>query len=144
MSEKIALRDVEGNNVPCLLDVRLEDELWLISATIETGATWHGEGETLFEAFRALRRIPESEGFRFLVAGARLNCRPTSMSAQAGASHVVPHYRRPSFNVVRNLIAFTFHRFAYLDIFAPAPLRKVGTVAEQDAYMDAWTTRALN
>jgi hypothetical protein len=117
---------------------------WHLEVANSHGRVWTGSGEDLFEAFRVLREVPEAEGFRFLVAGARIDCAPTRMSAQmSGGVLLVTRYRSATLMVIRNLLSFVSARFRYRYIFSPAAASKVGTVAEQDAYMEEWLSRAL-
>lgn len=114
---------------------------WCVRVASDTGGGWEGSGADLFDAFRALRKEPESQGIRFLVSGARVNFWPTPMSSQAGGGRVVAHYKSAVLMVAQNLIGYISPRFVYRYIFSPASASKVGTVGEQDAYREEWMRR---
>lgn len=117
---------------------------WHVEASNNHGRVWTGSGEDLFRAFRVLREGPEAEGFRFLVAGARVDCWPTRMSAQMGGGVLLAtRHRSATLMVIRNLLSLFLERLRYRYIFSPAAASKVGTVAEQEAYMEKWLSRAL-
>ncbi|WP_143228031.1 hypothetical protein [Actinomadura meyerae] len=120
-----------------------ENLKWKVEVNGGDGALWVGEGDDLFDAFRAARTEPERHGVRFLVVGARVDCWPTRMGSQMGGMKIAVH-RRPGVQMmIYNIISFFFPKINYRYIFSSASLSKVGTVAEQDAYRRAWLRRSL-
>ncbi|MCO5999849.1 hypothetical protein [Actinoallomurus rhizosphaericola] len=116
---------------------------WRVEASDGRGGIWAGVGEHLFEAVCDLRAAPEAAGFRFLIAGARVDSWPTSMSIQMHGGCLVAARHGPAGMVLKNLFCLLSRRSAHRYVFSAAPASKVGTVAQQEAYQEGWTRRAV-
>lgn len=116
---------------------------WRVEASDVRGGVWTGVGSHLFDAVCDLRAAPEARGFRFLIAGARVDSWPTSMSIQMHGGCLVLTRHRPARMVLTNLFRLLSRDSAHRYVFSAAPASKVGTVAQQKAYREEWTHRAL-
>lgn len=106
-----------------------EGEPWRIEFAGFDGAMHRFEAADLFEALRAMREDLEREGCRLLCAGARPDVAPSPMSRQMGAGRKAYILRLVQPAATADLV----------DIFDDAAPAAVGTVAEQRAYVAAWT-----
>lgn len=98
----------------------------------ELGYRWF-EGKDLFDSFCKLRLVLESQGFRILCNGARIDSYPSPMSRNmcGGAK------------LYKMTIGQRVERKDLLRIFDKADIESVGTVDEQKAYFKKWR-KSLN
>jgi len=98
-----------------------------VSISLELGGEFFAaEGRDCFGAFQELREELEGLGISLLCAGARTDAYPSPMLREATRG--------------RSVYLLRMHRVARrtCDIFDPAPVSKVGTIASQEAYYRKW------
>ncbi|GAB3173704.1 hypothetical protein GCM10027059_45210 [Myceligenerans halotolerans] len=113
------------------LTVTENDRDHVLRLTAPDGQSWQVEDFDAWHALRALRAVVEPAGVQMCCQGARIDARVSGMSGSMSGgrlAYLLRAWRNPR---TRDLV----------DIFAPAPLNKVGTLAEQDAFYERWLER---
>lgn len=120
VEETWTLTVVDGED-DCLL--RLEDL---------NGSVWEATDLTVWHALGALRAQLDPAGVRLYCQGARIDAYVSGMSVSMSdgwLAYILRSWRRPR---SRDLV----------NVLDPAPLRKIGTVAEQAQYFERWANRS--
>jgi hypothetical protein len=125
MSEEIPIRvqkDGRENQWKMLIE---GEGPWNLRLESPNGVESTASGDNIFEALRSMRTELSPRHISICCNGARVNVRPSGLSASHGAWVVYVLYMwRPS--TVRDLVP----------VFGYAPPRKIGSVEEQDAYWE--------
>lgn len=85
-------------------------------------------GEDLFSALEGVRRYLEDKGFLLLCAGSMPNTYPSRMSRQ------MSNGRKAYVHILGNKP----NKSDIIDIFQPVGFEKVGTILEQNEFMNNW------
>jgi hypothetical protein len=107
---------------PCQIDLRMDD-----------GFAARGEGNDLFAALTAVRQTLEENGIQIACNGARPNVHGSGMLRDASNGRRAYVLALPR----------TRNKPEVVDIFDPAPIGSVGTVAEQAAWYQRWLQSPL-
>jgi hypothetical protein len=126
-AENLKARGPDGVIVNLRIEVS-EHEPWRLSLTSPDGAIRQYQCSDLFESLLAMRRDLERAGFQLLCAGARPDVTTSGMSRSMGGGRkaYVVHMGSPA------------SRSEMVDIFDYAEPELVGTVQQQQEYLDQW------
>ncbi|MGW2091464.1 hypothetical protein [Promicromonospora sukumoe] len=116
VEETWTLTVVDGDD-DCLLGLESVD-----------GSAWEATDITVWHALGALRAQLDPAGVRLCCQGARIDAHVSGMSismSDGWLAYILRPWRRPR---SRDLV----------NVLEPAPLRKIGTVAEQARYFERW------
>lgn len=124
-----------NEEIPILVQVDAQEARWKV--LVEGDGPWRlrlespngiesvASGDNIFQALRSMRSELSPRGIELCCNGARVNVRPSGLSASHGAWMVyVLHMWRPS--TVRDLVP----------ILDYAPPNKIGSVEDQDDYWE--------
>lgn len=133
MAEEIKIRVEKGGRENQWKIVVEGEGPWTLRLESPNRVESTASGDNIFEALRSMRRELSSRNILLCCNGARVNVRPSGLSASHGAWMVyVLHMWRPS--TVRDLVP----------VFGYAPPHKIGTVEEQDAYWERHLKNRMN
>ncbi|MFG2916067.1 hypothetical protein ACGF0D_24675 [Kitasatospora sp. NPDC048298] len=100
-----------------------EDPPWTVTLTTESGVTYTGEGDDLFQALQEVRRPLDDQMIRLCCNGARRNAHTSGATSRQGGFMVYLNHRwRPA--TIRDLVY----------VFGPAQPEDVATVEEQEHF----------
>ena len=115
-----------------LVRERHNDSLYILQLTSPDGDGWQVEYSDEWNALRILRALVEPTGARLCCNGARVDVHSSGMNISMSAGRLA--YRLRTWRQSR-------FRRDLIDIFAPAPPNRIGSLAEQDAYFERWRRR---
>ncbi len=120
--------DEAGGREPWDFRCTQSEDRFYVTACGPAGVERQGAGDDWFDALRELRLVLEGDGLRPLCVGAMVNAHQSGMLAGSSEGSVAYLLRRrhPPKEVAR--------------IFDRASAEDTGTVAEQEAFFEAWAT----
>ena len=118
----------KGKEQGCLISYEKGTEPCVLTYTDIEFCEKNFEGVDLFDALNNLRLFLESEGWLLICTGSRIDAYPSGMSRQMSNG-------RKAYLHEMNVKP---EKKSVVDIFTNAPLEKIGTINEQNKYMEEW------